>query len=115
MKTRTLCGTILAAALPLATSIASGCPSAPVRESPAYSPDVNSAVSPDGRNEIRLYSSPLAYEVVRDGVVVAAKTEIGLKMNGGSVGESAGKPCDVRRTMRRLLCAKSSYAFAKCW
>ena len=27
----------------------------------------SSAVSPDGRNAIRLYSDPLAYEVVRDG------------------------------------------------
>ena len=40
------------------------------------------AVSPDGRNEIRLWTSPLAYEVARDGVVVAAKTEIGLKVDG---------------------------------
>ena len=30
------------------------------------------AVSPDGRNEIRLWTNPLAYEVARDGVVVAA-------------------------------------------
>ena len=55
--------------------------------SPALNPDVNSAVSPDGKNEIRLYSNPLAYEVVRDGVVVVAKTEIGLKMNGKCVKE----------------------------
>ena len=64
----------------------------------AFSPDVNSAVSPDGRNEIRLYSNPLAYEVVRDGVVVAAKTEIGLEMNGENVGKGVERPCDVRRT-----------------
>ena len=36
----------------------------------SFNPDVNSVVSPDGKNEIRLYSNPLAYEVVRDGVVV---------------------------------------------
>ena len=33
----------------------------------AFNPDENVAVSPDGKNEIRLYSNPLAYEVVRDG------------------------------------------------
>ena len=55
--------------------------------SSAFNPNVNSAVSPDGKNEIRLYSNPLAYEVVRDGVVVVAKTEIGLKMNGKCVKE----------------------------
>ena len=58
---------------------------------PTFNPDVNSAVSPDGRNEIRLYSNPLAYEVVRDGVVVVAKTEIGLKMNGKCVKEGVEK------------------------
>ena len=31
------------------------------------------AVSPDGRNEIRLWTNPLAYEVVRDCVVLVAK------------------------------------------
>ena len=58
--------------------------------------DVNSAVSPDGKNEIRLYSNPLAYEVVRDGVVVA-KTEIGLEINGKCVKDAAGRPCNVRQ------------------
>ena len=57
----------------------------------AFNPDVNSAVSPDGKNEIRLYSNPLAYEVIRDGVVVVAKTEIGLKMNGKCVKEGLEK------------------------
>ena len=40
------------------------------------------AISPDGRNEIRLWTDSLAYEVSRDGVVVVAKTEIGMKVNG---------------------------------
>ena len=40
------------------------------------------AVSPDGKNEIRLWTNPLAYEVSRDGVVVVAKTEIGLRIDG---------------------------------
>ena len=41
-----------------------------------------SAISPDGRNEIRLYARPLAYEVFRDGVTVAAKSEIGMTVDG---------------------------------
>ena len=45
-------------------------------------PVVVHADSPDGRNEIRLWTDPLAYEVVRDGVVVVAKSEIGLKVDG---------------------------------
>lgn len=61
----------------------------------AFNPDVNSAVSPDGKNEIRLYSNPLAYEVVRDGAVVVAKTEIGLKVDGKCVKEGGARPVDV--------------------
>ena len=57
--------------------------------------DANSAVSPDGKNVIRLYSDPLAYEVVRGGVVVVAKTEIGLKMNGKCAMEDAKAPVNV--------------------
>ena len=57
--------------------------------------DANSAVSPDGKNVIRLYSDPLAYEVVRGGVVVVAKTEIGLKMNGKCAMEGAKAPVNV--------------------
>ena len=38
------------------------------------------AVSPDGRNEIRLWTDRLAYEVSRDGKVLMAKSEIGLKV-----------------------------------
>ncbi len=51
------------------------------------------AVSPDGKNEIRLWTSPLAYEVVREGVVVAAKTPIALKVNGESL--KAAAKCKV--------------------
>ena len=47
-----------------------------------FDPRVVSAVSPDGKNEIRLYANPLSYEVRRDGVVVVEKTEIGMKMDG---------------------------------
>ena len=38
--------------------------------------------SPDGRNTIRLYEAPLRYEVLRDGVRVVAKSQIGLRVNG---------------------------------
>ena len=41
-----------------------------------------SAVSPDGRNVIRLWTNPLTYEVSRDGVVVVAKSSIGMKIDG---------------------------------
>ena len=58
--------------------------------------DMFSATSPDGRNEIRLYANPLAYDVVRDGVLVVHRTEIGLKMNGKCVKEGCAKPCAVR-------------------
>lgn len=44
--------------------------------------DVLTAYSPDGRNEIRLWTDPLAYEVARDGEVVVAKSEIGMKVSG---------------------------------
>jgi len=59
--------------------------------------DESSAVSPDGKNAIRLYSSPLAYEVVREGAVVVAKTEIGLKVNGKCVRDGVGKPVSSAR------------------
>ena len=40
------------------------------------------ASSPDGRNVIRIWTEPLAYEVLRDGVVVVERSEIGLSVNG---------------------------------
>ena len=52
---------------------------------PAFADGV-SAISPDGRNEIRLYARPLAYEVFRDGVAVAAKSEIGMTVDGSRMG-----------------------------
>lgn len=51
------------------------------------------AVSPDGKNVIRLWTSPLAYEVARDGVVVVAKTEIGMKVDGACL--KPGEACKV--------------------
>ena len=58
---------------------------------------VASAVSPDGRNTIRIWSDPLGYEVVREGRTVVARTEIGLTVDG--------KPLEVVRpgvTTRKL-------------
>ena len=43
---------------------------------------VATAVSPDGRNEIRLWANPLAYAVSRDGVEIVAKSAIGLTRDG---------------------------------
>ena len=52
------------------------------------------AVSPDGKNEIRLYAAPLAYEVLRNGKVVVARTEIGLKVDGECLKAADGRlPC----------------------
>ena len=44
------------------------------------------AVSADGRNEIRLWVSPLAYEVARDGEIMVAKTPIGMTVDGKNLG-----------------------------
>ena len=53
-----------------------------------------SAVSPDGKNVIKLYANPLAYEVLRNGKTVVAKTEIGLKVDGVALAMKDGKlPC----------------------
>ena len=52
------------------------------------------AVSPDGKNEIRLWTKPLAYEVVRGGAVVVAKSEIGMKVDGKCL--VPGDACEVR-------------------
>ena len=52
------------------------------------------AISPDGKNEIRLWTKPLAYEVVRGGAVVVAKSEIGMKVDGKRL--VPGSACTVR-------------------
>ena len=56
---------------------------------------VGCAVSPDGKNEIRLWTDPLAYEVVRDGVTVVAKSEIGMKVDGACL--VPGDRCNVQK------------------
>ncbi|MGN0855261.1 MAG: glycoside hydrolase family 97 catalytic domain-containing protein [Kiritimatiellia bacterium] len=51
------------------------------------------------RNEIRLYTNPIAYEVVRDGKVVAARTTIGFALDGVCQAKDAKL---VRTTTRTL-------------
>ena len=57
--------------------VVAGCGSICVFDSPTAS-----AISPDGRNMIRLWANPLAYEVSRDGVVVVSRSEIGMTVDG---------------------------------
>ena len=53
-------------------------------------PDVAaSAVSPDGRNEIRLRLNPLSYEVLRDGRTVVGRSDIRLDVHGAKLEASA--------------------------
>ena len=40
------------------------------------------AVSPDGRNVIRLNLKPLSYEVLRDGKIVVSRSSIALRISG---------------------------------
>ena len=56
--------------------------------------------SPDGRNEIRLWTRPLAVAVSRDGVELVAKSEIDLEIDGRDVSDVAGakKPAVTRRS-----------------
>lgn len=56
--------------------------------------------SPDGRNEIRLYVSPLSYQVSRDGVTIAARSEIGLTVDGKAIESGAARP---KRVMQKFL------------
>ena len=65
------------------------------------------AVSPDGRNEIRLWTKPLAYEVVRDRTVVVAKTEIGMRVNGKDL--VPGAPCTVQEEAKSGVLATPVY------
>ena len=51
-----------------------------------------SAASPDGRNEIRLLLAPLSFEVLRDGKVVVARTEISIDVNGRRLDGEGVKP-----------------------
>ena len=61
------------------------------------------AVSPDGKNEIRLWTNPLAYEVTRGGTVMIAKTEIGMKIDGKCLAKDAPAPKVTKRTLEGTL------------
>lgn len=50
---------------------------------------VSSLKSPDGRNEIRFDSESISYEVLRDGVLLTAKTPIDMKISGKSLSSGA--------------------------
>lgn len=69
------------------------------------------AVSPDGRNEIRLWTNPLAYEVARDGVIVAAKSAIGMKVDGACLASRV--PCRVRQEKKSGILETPVYKKAK--
>ena len=56
------------------------------------------AVSPDGKNEIRLWTEPLAYEVRRGGEVIVARSEIGMRVDGRCLVPRA--PCSVQREVK---------------
>jgi alpha-glucosidase len=58
------------------------------------------AKSPDGRNAIRISVDPLSYEVVRDGVAVVSKTEIGMKVNGKCLAKDAAVKKVTKTKMR---------------
>ena len=62
--------------------------------------DEISAVSPDGRNKIRLYLKPMAYEVLRDGKVVVAKSQISLRVEGHRIAREAEETEPVVSTGR---------------
>ena len=68
---------------------------------------VVTAVSPDGKNEIRLWTDPLAYEVRRAGEVVVGKSEIGMKVDGRCLAElkrpGEGVPSVGTRTVSGTL------------
>ena len=71
-------------------------------------PDGCAVVSPDGRNEIRLFGEPLAYEVRRDGVVLVAKTEIAMTVDGRCLG-GGERPVSVARRENRGIVPSPVY------
>ena len=63
-------------------------------------PDEISAVSPDGRNKIRLHLRPMEYEVLRDGKVVVAKSRIALRIDGQRLSRDVEEETPVVSTGR---------------
>ena len=62
--------------------------------------DEISAVSPDGRNKIRLYLNPLSYEVRRDDKVVVARSRMALHVEGKRLGRDVEQTVPVVSTGR---------------
>ena len=64
------------------------------------------------RNEIRLYTEPLAIEALRDGKVLVPKTEIGLRVDGKCIAEGAKmkglKPAVVKQGLETPVYKKGS-------
>ena len=67
----------------------------PLVEAFAAGEPVATAVSPDGRNEIRLYAEPLRYEVRRDRAVVVAPTPVNLRLDGRELASRDARPLSV--------------------
>ena len=77
------------------------------------------AVSPDGRNAIRLFEHPLSFEVTRDGVTVVARSEIGLHLAGETLSTS-GRIARLTRgayegTAASPVYKKASVDLSGCW
>jgi alpha-glucosidase len=75
-----------------------------------------SAVSPDGRNEIRLCFDPLSYEVLRDGRTVVGRSGIRLDVQGANL-ESSSPAVSTSRLSGRVntpLYKKSAVALDGC-
>ena len=65
--------------------------------------------SPDGRNEIRLCAAPFEYEILRDGMVVAARSKIGMTVGGRALAEGGASPESVVRSARSGIAAAPVY------
>ena len=72
-----------------------------------------SAVSPDGRNEIRLTLAPFGYQVWRDGVKVVEQGDICLKVNGRCLKPAEGQVPALVRTTESGTLATPIYKKAK--
>lgn len=53
------------------------------------------ALSPDGRNEIRLYADPLRYEVRRDRAVMVEPTPVNLRVGGRELASGSTRPLSI--------------------
>ena len=67
----------------VAAAAVAGCTCNPIAKNEA------TAVSPDGHNEIRFQLKPFAYEVLRDGQTLVAKTAVGMKIDGACLCQNA--------------------------